>query len=99
MISSRRRSQWRWTTSCSPRSRSSARNIEKIGVTPLPALSISTFAGAGSGKQKVPSTSPRNTIVPGRTSLVKNGDMRPPSTRRTEMLSSPEGWSVSEVIV
>jgi hypothetical protein len=42
-----------------------------IGVIPLPALTKSVFSGGGSGMQKVPSTSPRNTIDPGSACRVK----------------------------
>ena len=42
-----------------------------IGVIPLPALMKSELPGSGSGRQNVPSTSPRKTIEPGSAWRVK----------------------------
>ena len=68
-----------------------------IGVIPLPALMKIAFSGSGSGRQNVPSTSPRKTIEPGSACRVKYGDIFPVGTCLTVIETSPSGWLGSDV--
>jgi len=65
--------------------------------SPLPDKLLFITAGSGSGSLKVPSTSERRTIVPGRAWRTSQGVTTPSSTSLGVMLMSPSGRPGSDV--